>query len=357
MSDLQRTHKPIPFVEDKVPDWTRVQQLLAISARTERWTNFGPVQNELANLVYEMIGHPDGKAVVTASSATSALHALVGSYAEKATRPLIWAVCAFGFFSTRIGPLANHVQVVDCDENGLLDLAELAALPLSCWDGLIITDIFGMQPDLSPYMALCESAGKPMIVDAAVAFPARRSPALNASEIVSFHHTKPWGFGEGGCLIVDRAQENTARSLLNFGVHLDSSLAPFASNGKMSDPAAALIYQRVEKMPLWAAGYQRQRQRIIIFAKAAGLKILTIPPDGSVTPHVPVLAPHRVILSDLPELPFAVAKYYPPLNNNCPNAMDIYSRMVAVPSHPGMAAVEDSALEQFFFKLATAESR
>ncbi len=37
--------------------------------------------------------------------------------------------------------------------------------------------------------------------------------------------------------------------------------------------------------------------------------------------------------------------------------MDIYSRMVAVPSHPGMAAVEDSALEQFFFKLATAESR
>ena len=224
MDRRQIERNPIPFIEDKAPDWERVQQLLTLSARQDRWANFGPVQNELAGLISHTIGLADDKVVVTASSATSALHALGGSYAERAGRPLVWAVSAFGFFSTRTGPLANHVRMVDCDPNGMLDAAALAALPPDCWDGLIVTDIFGKQPDLTPYLALCEKAGKPMIVDAAVAFPARRRLPLNVSEIVSFHHTKPWGFGEGGCLIVDRARENIARSLLNFGVHLDRSL-------------------------------------------------------------------------------------------------------------------------------------
>ena len=116
----------------------------------------------------------------------------------------------------------------------------------------------------------------------------------------------------------------------------------------MSDPAAALIYQRIETMPQWAPGYRSQRRRIAAFARDAGLKILVTPPDDSVTPHVPVLAHGPVALSDLSEQPFAVAKYYPPPDENCPTATDLYSRMVAVPCHPGMAAVEDDALRRFF---------
>lgn len=342
----------IPFTEDKVPDWKRVQQLLTMSTQQKRWANFGPVQNELADLISDAIGLSDDKIVVTASSATSALHALAGSYAECAGRPLVWAVSAFGFFSTRIGPLANHVRIVDCDHSGMLDAAALAALPPDCWDGLIVTDVFGKQPDLAPYLALCESARKPMIIDAAVAFPARRRLPLNVSEIVSFHHTKPWGFGEGGCMIIDRTRETIVRSLLNFGVHIDRSLASFAGNGKMSDPAAALIYQRIETMPQWAPDYRSQRQRIATFARGAGLQILVTLPDSSVTPHVPVLAPGPVALSDLSEQPFALAKYYPPLDENCLTAVDLYSRMVAVPCHPGMAAVEDVALRRLFCGLA-----
>jgi dTDP-4-amino-4,6-dideoxygalactose transaminase len=212
--------------------------------------------------------------VVPASSATSALYAVAGSYAQAAGRPLVWAISAFGFFPTASGPLAGRVRVIDCDRTGLIDASALAALPADSWDGLLVTDIFGAQPDFSSLAQYCEAAGKPMVIDAAVSFPARRSSSLRTSEFVSFHHTKPWGFGEGGCAIVDARQAQQVRSFLNFDVGARASLASFAGNGKMSGVAAALILQRLQTMPFWADGYRRQRQRITRLARAEALDLL-----------------------------------------------------------------------------------
>jgi dTDP-4-amino-4,6-dideoxygalactose transaminase len=341
----------IPFVEEKFPDWRFVEDILQLSAHASRWTNFGPVQARLADVVAKILDLGAGRVVVTASSATSALHALTGIYAQNAGRPLTWAISAYGFFSTAIGPLANKVRVIDCDRKGLIDVSALSALPADSWDGLLVTDIFGSQPDFSALASLCAAAGKPMIIDSAVSFPARRLPSLHASEVVSFHHTKPWGFGEGGCAIVDASQADLVRSFLNFGVGADRALRSFAGNGKMSDVAAALILQRVEAMPLWADGYRRQRQRITSLARAEGLNLLVDPAADVVAPHVPILAPRPIALSELSGLPFAVAKYYRPLGDGCPVAADLYSRMVNVPCHPGLAAVDDVTFRHFFRSL------
>ncbi len=79
-----------------------------------------------------------------------------------------------------------------------------------------------------------------MIIDSAASFPAPRPPSVCASEIVSFHHTKPWGFGEGGCAIVDGALAEKLRSLHNFGVGRRCFVRNFAGNGKMSDICSSL---------------------------------------------------------------------------------------------------------------------
>jgi dTDP-4-amino-4,6-dideoxygalactose transaminase len=347
--------KQVNFVEDKYPDFARLEKLLAKSAQVGRWTNFGPLQHDLADEISRLLELTTSQTTVTASSATSALHAVVGSCAERLGRPLVWAVSAFGFSSTKIGPLADHIRIVDCDRSGLLDCAALSSLPADSWDGLIITDLFGMQPDLSPFVALCEAAAKPIIVDAAVSFPARRPFRPNVSEVISFHHTKPWGFGEGGCAVINRAQEPTVRSLLNFGVKGDDALARFAGNGKMSDISAALILQRLEEMPIWSAGYQSQRRRIANLAHSEGLEILVSLPENSVSPHVPILSPRSIMMEDLMETPFAVAKYYEPLDQRYSTAVELYSRMVAVPCHPGMSAVDDHALRRFFSWLANGQ--
>ncbi len=296
-----------------------------------------------------------GRVVVSASSATAALFALAGAHAEQAGRPMVWAVSAFGFMSTAIGPLMDRVRVVDCDQSGMIDISALAALPAGSWDGLLATDVFGGRADFSELSRLCVAAGKPMIIDAAVSFPAHRPSSVCASEVVSFHHTKPWGFGEGGCAVVDAALAQKVRAFLNFGVGTDPSLRAFAGNGKMSDVAAALISQRLECMPTWADGYRQQRRRITDLALSQGLRVLVEPPADVVVPHVPVLAHHAVALSELPPAPFAVAKYYRPLSTECPVAAQLYSRIVNVPCHPGMAQIDDAALRRFFGALTGGE--
>jgi dTDP-4-amino-4,6-dideoxygalactose transaminase len=252
---------PVNFIEDKYPNWSRLEQIMAHSARAKRWANFGPVEKLLSDTVATMLALPVGRAVVPASSATSALHAVAGAHAELRGRPLTWAICAFGFSSTAIGPLAGRVCIVDCDTTGLISQAALASLPVESWDGLIVTDLFGCQPDLSPYAELCSANGKPLIVDSAVSFPARTPPSIKASEIVSFHHTKPWGFGEGGCAIVDASMAAAVRAFLNYGLaRTGGPFAMYGSNGKMSDIAAAFIVQRIEAMSDWADAYHPMTQ-------------------------------------------------------------------------------------------------
>ena len=338
--------RPIRFVEDKPTDWPRVQELLALSVHAGRLTNFGPVQHQLSALIASMLALEAGRTVVSASSATAALHALVGAYAVKAGRPLVWAISAYGHASTSIGPLAGQVRVVDCDQTGLIDISLLSRLPSASWDGLIATDLFGAQPDFSELAGLCAAAGKPMIIDAAVSFPARRSPTVGASEIVSLHHTKPWGYGEGGCAVVDTALAGDMRAFLNFGGGTVSAFPEFAGNGKMSDIAAAFILQRLESMEHWAGGYRSQRQRITELALSEGLSILGRPNPDVVAPHVPVLARAPVASSDMPSAPFAVAKYYRPLGAGR-IAAGLYARVVNIPCHSGMARIDDATLRRF----------
>jgi hypothetical protein len=103
----------------------------------------------------------------------------------------------------------------------------------------------------------------------------------------------------------------------------------------------------------WSQGYRDQRCRIVGFARSAGLSILAMPPADAVTPHVPVLMTSPAPLEDLPRAPFAYARYYKPLAENCSTANAIYSRIVNVPCHPGMTAVESDAIRAFFASLAS----
>ena len=259
---------PVRFIEDKPSDWLRVEELLRQSASAGRSTNFGPVQDLFAEVAGRMLRLIQRVRWYPRPRPPPHCSRWPAFMPRKPVRLLVWAVSAFGFYSTTIGPLAGRVRVVDCDETGMIDISALSALPTESWDGLLVTDLFGGRPDFSQFSKLCAAAGKPMIIDAAVSFPAHRSPPLRASEIVSFHHTKPWGFGEGGCAIVDAAQAEKVRAFLNFGVGAQPSMANFAGNGKMSDIAAALILQRLEDM--------RAGQKVID-ASASGSRIWRCP--------------------------------------------------------------------------------
>ncbi len=342
----------VPFVEPKTPDWSRIADLCMISRRQDRWANFGPVTTGLGSVLQTLMGIPEDRVVIPASSATAALHAVVGAHAIGAGRPLIWAISAFGFPSTATGPLAQHVRVVDCDREGFLDLEELAKLDPNSWDGIIVTNLFGTAADFSRYHAFCGDRHKALVIDSALAFEGARGYAVSADEVVSFHHTKPWGFGEGGCAIVSRETAQSVRDLLNFGVETDSAFDRFATNGKMSDLAAAAILERLERMPSWSTFYRMQHNRMHNLAVRAGVSLLGPPPSPFLRGHMPVLAPNPIDLTSVPRARFDVRKYYRPLGPGCPIAEDLFGRILNIPCHPGMAAVPTAELEAFFSAIA-----
>lgn len=347
----------VPFVEPKRPDWDRIAEICALSADAQRWANFGPVSVALGKVIERLLHLPDDRAVVPASSATAALQAIAGMHAVRAGRSLVWAISAFGFFSTAIGPFAGRIRIVDCDRSGFLDLDLLARLDPESWDGLIVTNVFGLTADFSRYEAFCEARGKPLVIDSAFALPAPRPKGAKADAIISFHHTKPWGFGEGGCAIVNLENASLVRSFLNFGVGADNAFAAYAANGKMSDIAAAAILERLERMPSWSGLYQRQRRRIVGLVEAAGLDILGTPPETAISAHIPVLAPQPVTLEALLPARFVSRKYYRPLAPGFAVAEEIYARVINVPCHPAMAAVPTAEIEAFFAALKSGPLR
>lgn len=339
------TQVSVRLVEHKEPDWRRIAQLCEASSEQNQWANFGPVSRTLEQTIGTISNLPESSTVVASCSGTAALYAASGAFAAKLHRPLRWAISALGFATTRTGAFAGRTRVVDCDEEGFLDLARLKAIPSTEWDGLLITHTFGLKRDLSDYIDLCAELKKPLIVDSAFRFPGPRTVGPGIIEIVSFHHTKPWGFGEGGCLFVDKSDETVVRSLLNCGIGLPEYLLAYASNGKLSDLAAAGIVDQLETLPKWSPAYFAQRARISALADAANAKRLGTFDEAVVSANVPVLANHPIELRQLPPVGFECGKYYRPLAEPYPVAASIYCRIVNIPCHGDMAAIPDCELE------------
>ena len=347
----------VAYLEAKQPNYSRVEQLLNSSAESNHWANGGPVSRLLEKYVADITGLNPDRAVVVCSSGTAALNALAGLHATKAGRPLRWAVSGFSFFTSFIGPFAGSL-VVDCDEQGMFDLEALADHPTHSYDGICVTNLFGLHPDLRRYEDFCRERHKILIVDNAQGFfLVDRSRPDGPDEMISFHHTKPWGFGEGGCVIVSKQDEAIVRSLINFGTALPASAAPVAFNGKMSDVAAAYILDRLEHISNWLPKYKAQRRRITEMVHARK-NLALLSPNPSRYPgtgNIPVLAARPFRIDQLESDFFVMRKYYPPPRQpGLVIARSLFARIVNIPCHLQMAGVLSEALNQALDRLSGA---
>ncbi|WP_119302990.1 DegT/DnrJ/EryC1/StrS family aminotransferase [Dongia deserti] len=341
----------VRYVENKCIDWERVREIAALSERAGQWANFGPVSTALERSLEFILNLPNDRAVIMCASATVGLQALAGLEAAKRGRSLRWAVSAYTFFSQRVGTYAG-AMVVDSDDHGLVDLDAIAASPDETWDGLVVTNLFAGLPSARAFADFCCARDKAIIVDSAAAlFGPDRTWAGHPNETISFHQTKPWGVGEGGCIIVDRPDATLARSIINFGVGAPLAAQPFAGNGKISDVAAAVILERLERLPSWAARYDAQRRRIESLCSEIGVPLLLQAPREALLASVPALSAQPIKQEDFRSIEFDLGKYYPPLDDSCRTARGIFERIINIPSHCGMSAVETRALVRVLERL------
>ena len=229
------------WVPNKNIDTELVNKLLEKSIENNQFTNNGPNVMLLESFIRDKFKINDDKSVIVVTNGAVALHSLTSGIRYTENKTIKWATQSFTFPPSAQSNLSN-VEIVDIDKDGGIDLKLID----KSINGIIVTNIFGNVVDIDKYTEWAKTNNKFLIFDnAASAYTFYKDKnCLNYGNgcIISFHHTKPFGFGEGGAIIVDKKYEKAIRCLNNFGIGLtDEYWVKEGNNNKMSDISAVYI--------------------------------------------------------------------------------------------------------------------
>ena len=234
------------WVPKKNIDTDLVNKLLEKSLESNHFTNNGPNVKLLELFIKDKFKVDEDKCVIVVTNGALALHSITSGIQFTENNKITWATQSFTFPPSAQSNLSN-VEIIDIDRDGGIDL-ELVDNSINSINGIIVTNIFGNVVDIDKYVEWAKLNNKFLIFDnAATAYTFYKGKnCVNYGNgcIISFHHTKPFGFGEGGAIIVDKKYENAIRCLNNFGIGLtDEYWVKEGNNSKMSDISAVYILQ------------------------------------------------------------------------------------------------------------------
>ena len=236
--------KKINWIPSKNIDTVLINKLLENSTKDNQFTNYGPNVKLLENIIKKEFYVENEKDVIVVCNASHAIQCLAAGIEYDNKKKINWATQSFTFPPSAQGYL-NDAKIVDIDLDGGLNLEEID----NTTDGIIVTNIFGNIVDIDKYIKFCNENNKYLIFDNAATsytfYKNKNSLNYGIGSIISFHHTKPIGFGEGGAIIVDKKYSDTIRKLINFGISLEenSYFSRYGNNFKMSDISAIYIIQ------------------------------------------------------------------------------------------------------------------
>jgi len=237
----------IDWVPTKKINQEKVTELIQSSIASKQFTNNGPNVKLLEKVIREKFMIDSSKAIIVVTNGSVALHSLATSIEYFHKKKINWATQSFTFPPSAQGTLSK-TKIIDIDKGGGLNLEELD----DSINGIIVTNIFGNVVDISKYENWAKKNNKFLIFDnAATPFTFYKGKSCcnyGNGATISFHHTKPLGFGEGGAIIVDKKYENNIRCLNNFGFYLNKEQlwVREGNNNKMSDISAIYIIQYLD---------------------------------------------------------------------------------------------------------------
>ena len=329
------------WVQKKNINIENVNILLQESFEKNHFTNYGPLVKKLEQLFFENLQLDSSRCVIATNNGAGALHALVEGIRLYQNNPIKFTTQDFTFPCSLQGPLIKS-KIVDIDQNYQFDLNQFMKDNSTCnsKSGIIVTNLFGNCCEINDYVNYCSANDKILIFDNATCpFTFYKSKNINNYGdgcIVSLHHTKPIGFGEGGLIICDKIYEESVRSILNFG-YKDQGVRiwnPRGSNYKMSDISAAYIYD-----------FQSNFNSILEYNKnlynkfskeiIKNNKLKLFPHFGDENPFVsciPIIYKGNALLKIriLNDNKIEARQYYPPLFR-LPNSVLLYNSIICVP--------------------------
>lgn len=331
-------HKPVDSVRMHafLEPATQAPTTQAPASRAVQESGFGPAAEMLAYGYRRYMGQSGARALVPCASAGAALDVLAGVHACKLGRGMRWAVSALGFTRLGAGAFAD-AQVVDVDARGMLSLEALKALPADGYDGIVVSNPFGLRSGFEAHARFAAAHGKVMLLDN----PAGIGPSIPEQpyQALSLHDAVPYGSGEGGLLLAPSEDAELCRALAGY-VPLDPALAGYrVADAKLSEQACARQLQRLEAAPTWVPLYEMQSVRMQHVVARAGLRPLLAGQGAVVSASLPLLVPQPPTEEVLGNPLFELAKLRAPLGPGRVAGL-LHAHLVEVPCHPGMRAVD-----------------
>jgi dTDP-4-amino-4,6-dideoxygalactose transaminase len=217
--------------------------------RNRVYSNFGPLSIELGKKLADHF-HVDMENIMCANSGTSALTAAILSRAGRATKEKSLAIVpSFTFVATALAAEACGYEVVFADvtvDSWGLDPVQLISFPKLAQVGIVIPVApFGRPVTQISWQKFEEATGVPVVIDGAACFETVQYAANDylgqIPVAMSFHATKSFSTGEGGCVLsTDRELINRVLQSLNFGFVKSRECEHPSINGKMSEYHAAV---------------------------------------------------------------------------------------------------------------------
>jgi len=231
------------LIAPKKIDYPVFEQYLTQAHYSNQFTNGGYAVGLLEERARDMLKIDDSKAVIACCSGTAALHAMLFAIIRQDEQNHRVVTQDFTFASASQGPASGPI-IVDFDNQ--LNFNFNDDYSHSYGKILIVTNVFGHLQNLEPLLDYAEKTGKMVVFDNAATpysfWNGHNSCNFGIGSMVSLHHTKQIGFGEGGLAIIDKEYEEMVRTTINFGI-INKQFNERGSNFKMSELSAAGILQ------------------------------------------------------------------------------------------------------------------
>ncbi len=259
------TAPPTPVLQPRLAAADRLLPYLRQIDANRIYANFGPLALELSRRLGSRFSLP-GESVITAASGTAALIGAILATVGRAGKDRPFAlVPGYSFVATAVAAEAcgYEVQFADIDQKSLLlEPAQALAHPSLDRIGLVIpVGAFGRGVAQSGWREFRDATGVGVVIDGAACFEAASfAPLALLGEIpvaLSFHATKSFGTGEGGCVLTsDQDLAKDVVRAVNFGFYRTRECRAASINGKMSEYHAAVGLAELDGWDEKAKGLQ-----------------------------------------------------------------------------------------------------
>lgn len=333
----------IKYVQNKSINWGRIQTLLSESEQAHAFTNSGPIKQKLEALLEAKLDLNENRRVVCTNNGTSALYILISLFEKRAGKELKLGTLSFNFPAATVNKLKT--DIFDIITNGAIYDVPLKTID---YDIIIIPTLFGTVPknllELDDY---CKKRSKILILDNA------SSPLTKYANIENFekansninnfgtacigsnHHTKYWGYGEGGFAVVPAELYDEFNSLTNFGFTDDRKFNNLASNAKMSDISAAFIYSHIVDYDI-KNHLKIQNEYIKELEKIPNVNVFNNNKDWQIVyGNMPIVFNKPISHLTFRDIGIESNRYYKPLAS-LPNSNWLFERIINLPLHASL---------------------